>query len=199
MTTSDIRKRIYYLLSNENNLDNDKRMQELMYLVPELRDMYRLPHEQPAHCYDVFEHTLSVVDKMPENEIGKLAALFHDIGKPKKKVYDVNGVAHYWGHPEISYEMTRKILKRLEYPSDTIEIVSGMCRYHDSYINKTYDDFLEVAYQIGFENINLFCDLQLADLFSHASWYTNKHKDVLRAAIDDVQFYLRKAKGEKLY
>ncbi|BCX14204.1 MAG: HDIG domain-containing protein [Candidatus Dojkabacteria bacterium] len=86
---------------------------------------------QPGvHAYDVFEHSILAVD-FAEDSV-KLAALFHDIGKPFTKTVDEKGV-HFYGHDVKGAEITKKIMQRLKFPKSEIERVSKLVRWHMFY------------------------------------------------------------------
>ena len=62
----------------------------------------------------------------------KMAMLLHDIGKPFS--YQDDEVRHFHGHPEVSAQMTEKILERLGYNEKFIEDVCYLIRTHDTII-----------------------------------------------------------------
>lgn len=63
--------------------------------IPEFRDMY-ISQNNPYHMYNVAQHTAKVVGSIDEDDIIlKLAALFHDIGKPHCYQDDQNGIRHF--------------------------------------------------------------------------------------------------------
>ncbi len=93
--------------------------------------------EQPKyHAFSVFEHLLHAVDKADDSV--KLAALFHDIGKPR--TITCNG-EHFYGHDIESEKMTRIIMKRLRFSTKEIERVSRLVRWHMFYFPYDEDDF----------------------------------------------------------
>jgi len=82
------------------------------------------------HVDDVFEHTLKTVDAA-EDSI-KLAALFHDIGKPRTMSIDDAGV-HFYGHDVKGAEMTKEIMRRLKYSNSEIDRTVSLVRWHMFY------------------------------------------------------------------
>lgn len=105
----------------------------LEYIVPELREGIGCD-QKGAHIYDVFEHMLHALEHAKEKneplEI-RLAALFHDIGKPKTRRYDRNKDKYtFFGHEVVGARMTQKILERMRYPKHTVELVVKLVRYH---------------------------------------------------------------------
>lgn len=88
------------------------------------------------HIYDVWEHGLRALqhaaDKnWPQNI--RLAALFHDIGKPKARREEGRpGKKQYtfYGHEVVGARMTKKIMERLKFPKKETELVEKLVRYH---------------------------------------------------------------------
>ncbi len=110
-----------------------QRLGILKYIVPELEEGLHTKQNQ-AHSYGVFEHLLRslqcAADKKYSLEI-RLAALFHDIGKPKSRRYsDEKKDYTFYGHDVIGAEMAKNILNRLHFPTKTIELVVKMVRWH---------------------------------------------------------------------
>lgn len=54
------------------------------------------------HCYDVYTHTAVAVDHVPPEVTLRLAALFHDLGKPATFSMGEDGQGHFYGHPKVS-------------------------------------------------------------------------------------------------
>lgn len=109
----------------------------LEHIIPELRE--GLGCEQKGeHIYDVFEHILHALGHAAEKKLPtdiRLAALFHDIGKPRTRRWDGTkaggkGKYTFYGHEVIGARMTEKILARLKFPNDTIDLVTKLVRYH---------------------------------------------------------------------
>ncbi len=95
-------------------------------LVPE---MLALAMEQdPIHRHkDVLAHTIAVVAKSPNDLVVRLAALFHDIGKPRTRSYDHGGVT-FRHHEAVGARMTRKRLQSLDFDDRTVDDVSELVR-----------------------------------------------------------------------
>lgn len=99
--------------------------------IPELKECIGFEQKNRHHIYDVFEHTLRVVDSIaPKLEL-RLAALFHDIGKPSSFTVGKDGEGHFYGHARVSAEMSKKILKRLKYDNKTVSEVYDIVIHHD--------------------------------------------------------------------
>ena len=98
------------------------------YVAPELSTL-QMETEAGYHHKDVLEHTFKVVDGVKNDLVLRLAALLHDIAKPKTKTV-TNGEVHFYGHDVIGARMARKRLRELRYPKDIIEKVTRLIRLH---------------------------------------------------------------------
>ena len=61
----------------------------------------------------------------------KLAALFHDVGKPDTFFIGDDGIGHTYGHPARGAEIIREIMRRLKADRFTAERVTDLVKYHD--------------------------------------------------------------------
>jgi putative nucleotidyltransferase with HDIG domain len=78
------------------------------------------------HAYDVYRHNLETLDAASVDDLTvRLAALFHDVGKPRTKEGP-----HFYRHEIIGSEMVKEILERLRFSTETVERVSNLVREH---------------------------------------------------------------------
>ena len=101
-------------------------------ILPEILPMIGFDQKTRHHCYDVYEHTLRVLDNCdPSDTVLRLAAFFHDVGKPETQTFDQNG-AHFYGHAERSAEITDAIFRRFHTDNATrdqvVRLISEHCR-----------------------------------------------------------------------
>ncbi len=95
-------------------------------LVPELPALRM--EQDPIHRHkDVLAHTIAVVGKTPPDEIVRLAALFHDIAKPRTRSFEHGGVT-FRHHEVVGARMTRTRLTELGFDEDVVEAVSELVR-----------------------------------------------------------------------
>lgn len=102
------------------------------YIIPELEE--GVGNQQGGeHIYDVFQHILHALgharDKGWPLDI-RLAALFHDIGKPRTRRPGVKKAYTFYGHEVVGARMVAKIMERLKFPKDLSEKVVKLVRYH---------------------------------------------------------------------
>jgi tRNA nucleotidyltransferase/poly(A) polymerase len=125
------------------------------------------------HDFDVFSHTLKVIDKVEQKLENRLAALFHDSGKLYTKSCDENGNVHFYSHEDMSGTIVKKELTNLKYSNSVINNVKFAVENHMR--TKQFGDNAEVSNKVLRklkndlnENLNLVFDLIDADNNSHA-------------------------------
>ncbi len=108
-------------------------MHLLQFVVPEVEEGVNVKQNQ-AHSYAVFEHIVrtlqAAADKNASLEV-RLAALFHDIAKPHTKAFDdKKDDWSFHGHDVVGSRLTRKRLQALRYPSEIVDVVTKLVRWH---------------------------------------------------------------------
>ncbi len=87
--------------------------------------------QDPIHRHkDVLAHTIAVTEKCRPDRILRLAALFHDVGKPKTRSFGPGGTVSFHHHEIVGARMTRDRMRALRYPVDDIEVVSRLVELH---------------------------------------------------------------------
>ena len=131
--------------------------------IPELEACIGFDQKNHHHVYDVFEHTLRVVDNMPPKLSLRLAALFHDISKPICFEIGSDGEGHFYGHASKSSEMAENILRRLKYDNVTITDVCQLVKYHDHQIENSDKIIKRMLRRLGEKGFFDILDLKRAD------------------------------------
>ncbi len=86
--------------------------------------------QDPVHRHkDVLAHTLAVVDKTRPDRILRMAALLHDVGKPKTRSIGPGGVSFHH-HEVVGARMAEERLRALRYPNDDIAAVRRLVELH---------------------------------------------------------------------
>lgn len=177
-----IREEIFkILLSDKPSLGFEilRKNKILDIILPELLPMVGFDQENPNHYLDVYEHTLEVIDNTPKKLHIRLAALFHDVGKPRSFSLDCKNIGHFYGHQYESVKISSKTLKRLNTPNELIKLVIKFIESHMIF----YDEMKEKGYKrllnkIGEEYIYDFISLQKADRLASKNKNLN---DLIRA------------------
>ena len=101
--------------------------------IPELKDMFDFPQNNPWHIWDVFGHTIHAVEYCDSDDlVVRLAVFFHDFGKPHSYQDGEDGIRHFKGHGKVSADMTDSIMKRLRFDNETRNNVVELVYYHDA-------------------------------------------------------------------
>jgi poly(A) polymerase len=86
--------------------------------------------QDPVHRHkDVLAHTIAVVDKTEPDLVLRLAALMHDIGKPKTRSIGPEGVSFHH-HDVVGARMTKERMNTLRYPSEVTDQVARLVELH---------------------------------------------------------------------
>ncbi|MBV9407902.1 MAG: HD domain-containing protein, partial [Candidatus Eremiobacteraeota bacterium] len=84
------------------------------------------------HAYDVYRHNLATLDAAPPDDVTlRLAALLHDVGKPRTAAPRPDGHGNsFHQHEHVGAEMVPAMLARLRLPNETVETVAHLVRQH---------------------------------------------------------------------
>ncbi|MGL4571570.1 MAG: CCA tRNA nucleotidyltransferase [Clostridium sp.] len=139
----------------------------IQIIIPEIVPSIGFNQRNMHHYEDVFNHTLSVVEKCPNDLNVRLAALLHDIGKPKAFFIDDNGSGRFFGHNNISDKMARVILNRLRFDNKSIKIVCTLVKEHMNVLDNASNIALKrLVNRVSKENIYSLLSLQESDVLS---------------------------------
>jgi len=163
----------------------------LKHVVPELEEGYRVSQNK-HHIYGCYEHYLRSLDytaKRRFNKYVRLAALLHDIGKPRTKEGEGRDSTFY-AHEVVGAKMTAEILKRLKFPKKDIKKITKLVRYHLFYYHPDEvgeSSVRKLLRKVGAENIEELLQVRMADRIGSgcpkAEPYKLRH---LRYAIEKV-------------
>ncbi len=134
-------------------------------ILPELTEGVGVEQPGGYHRWDVFDHTMVCVDNAKKRLNLRLAALFHDVGKPKTREL-VEGGATFYGHDKLSSRMAEQALKRLRYSNDIIDQVSILISKH-MYSDRAGDKGIRrLIKNVGQDLIFDLLDLRRADIIA---------------------------------
>ncbi|MDP3995660.1 MAG: CCA tRNA nucleotidyltransferase, partial [bacterium] len=139
----------------------------LKYIVPELEEGVNCSQNK-HHIYDCYEHNLKSFEYAAKNDFNKyvrIAALFHDIAKPRAK-RGQGADSTFYGHEVLSAKMTLQILNRLKFSKKETEKIVRLVRYHLFYYNVGEVGEASVrrlVLKVGPENVEELLQLRMAD------------------------------------
>jgi poly(A) polymerase len=105
------------------------------HVLPELPAL-RLESDEHHRHKDVYEHSLTVLEQAMDLEedgpdlVLRLAALFHDIGKPRTRRFETDGRVSFHHHEVVGAKMTKKRMAALKYSNDVVKDVSRLVELH---------------------------------------------------------------------
>ncbi len=140
----------------------------LKYIIPELEEGVGVIQGR-HHKYDVFSHSIKSLQAAANKNFNfevRLAALLHDIGKPRTREFDQSGQATFYNHQLVSAKMAKDILKRLKFDNKTIEKIVLLVKEHMFVydIGKVSESGVRrLLRKVGKENIDDLINLRIAD------------------------------------
>lgn len=141
----------------------------LPYISSYLQDAVKV-QQNGCHVYDVFEHLVRslqcAADKKYTLEL-RLAALFHDIGKPPTRQWsNENKDYTFYGHEVVGAKITKKVLNDLKFSHETIEKVTKLIRWHMFFSDTdqiTHSAVRRMIANVGKDNIWDLMNLRICD------------------------------------
>ncbi len=139
----------------------------LRYVLPELREGLGVGQNK-HHIYSVFEHDVKALDYTAKQGYSlpvRLAALLHDVGKPRVKSGD-GPDSTFYQHEYVSAKMTVQALDRLRFPKDLVDQVAHLVRRHMFHYNVgeiSPAGVRRFVVRVGSENIDDLLKVREAD------------------------------------
>ncbi|MFE0948045.1 CCA tRNA nucleotidyltransferase [Streptomyces mutabilis] len=105
------------------------------HVLPELPAL-RLERDEHHRHKDVYDHTLIVLEQAMALETEgpdltlRLAALLHDIGKPRTRRFEKDGRVSFHHHEVVGAKMTKRRMTALKYPNELVKDVSRLVELH---------------------------------------------------------------------
>jgi putative nucleotidyltransferase with HDIG domain len=97
----------------------------LPHVLPEIAEGIGVAQNE-FHAYDVYHHNLATLDATPPGDLPlRVAALLHDVGKPRTK----DG-PHFYRHELVGADMASDLLTRLRFSNEHVDAVTRLVRHH---------------------------------------------------------------------
>ena len=161
--------------------------------IPELKDMFDFPQNNPYHDYDVYGHTIHAVEHCDSDDLAvRLAVFFHDIGKPHSYQDGEDGIRHFKGHGRVSAEITDNIMKRLRFDNETRNNVVELVYYHDATFEVGKKYVKRWLNKIGEEQFRRLLKVRKADILGQKPDYEQSRID----KVDNIEKILEEVLQE---
>lgn len=138
--------------------------------MPEFDEMMTTKQNTVHHKYTVGEHSIHAMEAIEPDKTLRLTMLLHDVGKPSCRTTDENGQDHFKGHPGVSADMARTILRRLKFDNDTSTAVVNLVRNHDDRPEVTPRNVRRMAIRVGEENMKALLAVKMADTLAQSDY-----------------------------
>ncbi|MEA2718547.1 MAG: hypothetical protein QOJ39_411, partial [Candidatus Eremiobacteraeota bacterium] len=139
----------------------------LEHIWPELLEGVSVD-QNDWHAYDVYRHNLETLDAAPRGDMTlRLAALLHDVGKPRTAAPREDGRGNsFYQHEHVGAEMVPEMLARLRLPNETVETVTHLVRQHMYSADPDAQDrtLRRFVRRIGPEHLDRLFALRWADI-----------------------------------
>ncbi len=165
-----IRDEFIKIINSDNAFEGVLLLHEtglLKHIVPELLEGVGI-EQNLHHVYTVWEHLTRALKYAAEQNYSlevRLAALFHDIGKPRSKRGEGRNSTFY-GHEVVGAKIVAQVMDRLRFPKDQAEKIVKLVRYHMFYYNPeevTESSVRRLLVKIGLENVEDLIKVREAD------------------------------------
>ncbi len=103
------------------------------FVFPEIAVMYGLDQSNEYHHKDIFYHTLEVVDnaaQLSDKLDLRLAALVHDIAKPKTRRLSKSKGYTFYGHDDVGARMLKGISSNMKFSNSTRDYIAKLTALH---------------------------------------------------------------------
>ena len=187
-----------------------QKMGLLPYISPDIQTTISVEQSR-SHIYDVWEHSLRALQHAADKKYSlemRLAALFHDIGKPATRRKDKEqDIWTFYGHEVVGSKMVAKILAELRFPKKIIEKVTKLVRWHMFFADTeqiSLSAVRRIISSVGRDNIWDLMNLRGADRMGmgrpkESPYRLRKyHSMVEEAMTDPVSVGMLKIDGQKL-
>lgn len=177
------------------------------HVLPELPKLKATVDEHRRHK-DVYEHTLTVLDQAVALErvrgfepdfVTRMAALLHDIGKPKTRSFEDGGGVSFHHHEVVGAAMARDRLQRLRYPKQVVEDVARLVELHLRFHGYAEGEWTDSAVRRYVRDAGPLLDRLHVLTRSDCTTRNKRKAQTLKAAYDDLETRIaRLAEAEEL-
>lgn len=149
-------------------------------VLPEFDAIMKQQQNDALHEVTVGEHTLEALLNVENDKVLRLTMLFHDFGKPMTYSRTEEGVTRFFGHPDISADMAKDIMRRLKFDNDTTDKVKKLVSVHDLFIKNAPNRVRRAMSKTGKDLFPYFLKVRKANILA-------QKEDAQEKALADLQ------------
>lgn len=168
-----------------------KYAQVLCVPLPEISPMIGFDQRNKHHCFDVWQHTIAVVENSPPTPTGRWSALLHDVGKPGCFSLDAGGTGHFYGHVSAGEDIANTVMRRLKFDNATRDRIMILLAHHDTPVPAEHKAVKRYLNRFGGEALMQLLQLFRADNLGQAPEYRDR-----LAQYDRLEMVLRQVLEE---
>lgn len=135
-------------------------------VLPEFDAIMNCGQNDALHEETVGEHTLKSLLQVENDKVLRLTMLFHDFGKPMTCSRTEDGVTRFFGHPDISSEMSKEIMRRLKFDNDTTDKVRKLTAVHNLFIKNAPNRVRRCMAKVGKDLFPYFLKVRRANILA---------------------------------
>ena len=173
----------------------------LKHILPELLEGIGISQERPGrhHTTDVFTHNVWALKECPsKNPIVRFATLIHDIGKPRVRGEDQQGLVIFYNHEIAGARIAYDICNRLHFSKKDRQKIVMLIRWHMFTIDEHITDSAVRRFirKIGVDNVKDMIDVRIGDRLGSGtkraeSWRLKLFKDRLEQQLAPAPFSIK--------
>ncbi len=137
-------------------------------LMPEFEALFKTPQQNPHHIYNVGDHTMKALQHSENIKEVRLAVFFHDFGKVACRQRGEDGKDRFHGHPAVSENLAKSIMKNMHFDNSTIDTVVKLVAMHENRFDASERNVRRFLSANGKELFNLLLYVQEADIYGQA-------------------------------
>lgn len=122
-----------------------------------------------------------------------MAMLLHDIAKPVVMTVDKDGIGHFYGHPQESEKMAKKIMRRLTFDNDSISKTCRLIKFHDYRMEDTNRAFRRAVSKIGADIMNMLFLVEYADVLSQSDKMLDEKLSKINSGVKRFEYIVENA------
>ncbi|MCL1940310.1 MAG: HD domain-containing protein [Synergistaceae bacterium] len=149
-------------------------------VIPEILPMVGFGQHNKFHCFDVWRHTIAVIENSEPECVLRWAAFFHDIGKPDCFALGSDGAGHFHGHAAVSKLKADATMRRLKFDNASRELITALIAHHDIPIPAEARTVRRYLNRLGEDVLRQLLLLKRADVMGHAPQYHSRIHDIER-------------------